>query len=263
MDSFSAADSLVHTPTTGYEVGATEARLGLLIEARTKLLDVVRLPIAAGEPAQFAEARAKAARLSDELADRIPSLRIHVRGLPASAVTELVVDGSLIPPEAISAPVRVNPGRHELRLRAAGQVVRMEVDVAEHQVRDVDFPIAPAPPSVRMPLRAPARTTPPTLAYASFGVSGAALVLGATGALIALSEKSTLDNECGITLCPSSAGSTVHAADTWADVATVSFIVAGAAAVAGVVLVATHPHASSRSQAAVAWIHAASGRFEF
>jgi hypothetical protein len=262
LESFSAADALVHTPTTGFEVGSVLARLGRLVEARTKLLEVTRLPVTADESPQFAEARRKATRLSDELADRIAAIRIHVRGVAPPGTPDLVVDGSHIPIAALSAPVRVDPGHHQLSMQVGAARVMAQVDIGEREVRDVFFEL-PAPKAFSP---GPMKTEPSaprhglsTAVLASIITGAAGLALGTTATAVALSEKGKLQRGCTGTACPSAFGPDVRAANTWADVATASFIVAAVAATIGVVVFVV----GSSDGVSSAWLQAGRGQFEF
>jgi hypothetical protein len=67
LASFVAADALVHLPTTGVEVAAALAAVGLLLEARSKAIDVTRDAPRPNEPPQFPAARLSASALSDQL----------------------------------------------------------------------------------------------------------------------------------------------------------------------------------------------------
>src|SRR3954469_7244655 len=53
LESFRAADNLMHVPTTALEVARQEIALGLLVDARDTLLRVRRSPVNPGEPAVF------------------------------------------------------------------------------------------------------------------------------------------------------------------------------------------------------------------
>ncbi len=79
LKSFQAADTIMRVPTTGFELAKTQAA-GLLVEARDTALRVTRMPVQPGEAAPFAEARSNSQQLSDELAERIPTLKIKVTG---------------------------------------------------------------------------------------------------------------------------------------------------------------------------------------
>src|SRR5579864_2462419 len=70
LDAFQKADAIMHVPTTGYEVAATEAALGLIVEARDKALEILRIPKTTREPPPFLQARQKAQGLADSLAPR-------------------------------------------------------------------------------------------------------------------------------------------------------------------------------------------------
>ena len=111
LESFRAADALMHVPTTGLEVGRQQVALKLLVDARDTLLSVCRLPVVSGEPAAFAAARDQAQSMYDALTPRIPALRVSVIGGSKLAAT-LQIDGIRIPASAAGVPFRVNPGHH-------------------------------------------------------------------------------------------------------------------------------------------------------
>src|SRR5262245_14039060 len=65
---FEHANGIMHVPTTGLELGRTQAALGLLVEARATLLEAARHPAEDGEPRAFTRARKEAKELADALA---------------------------------------------------------------------------------------------------------------------------------------------------------------------------------------------------
>src|SRR5687767_3133797 len=58
LSRFSAADSIMGVPTTGFEMAATQAELGKLVEARETLRRVLTLPQSPDDPEPFNAARA-------------------------------------------------------------------------------------------------------------------------------------------------------------------------------------------------------------
>ena len=54
---FNAADALMGVPTTGFEVAATQAQLGKLVEARETLQRVLAIAVSPDDPEPFPEAR--------------------------------------------------------------------------------------------------------------------------------------------------------------------------------------------------------------
>ncbi|MFR1445926.1 hypothetical protein ACLUYJ_20420, partial [Acinetobacter baumannii] len=85
-------------------------------------------PAASNEPAPFTDARAAAAQLATEIAARIPTVTLALRGDAPDAVA---IDGASVPREAWSAPRRVNPGKHTVVARLGAREVTADFTVAE------------------------------------------------------------------------------------------------------------------------------------
>ena len=246
---FQAAYALAKTPILGLETGSTSAKLGLLVEARTVLLEVGHIPVAPGESPEAKEARGEAAKLAVELEPRIPSIRVVLSGVPAGSTPVVAVDDVVIPPAAASDPRRVDPGHHVVTAKVGeGPEARVEVDVKESQL--VDVPIAviapsssssaivePPPvvvtPSAKNDAKTEARTNP--LVWAGFGLGAAGLVAGSITGVIAFSKTSTVKDECPTKTCTPSQQSDIDAAKRFGTISTISFAVAGVGAIVGVV----------------------------
>src|SRR5579883_1370338 len=167
LDRFVAADSLVHAPTTRLAIAKAQRKLGLLVEARETALDIVRAAPAPGEPRAFADARAEAQSMSDALADRIPSLRIVVKGVDGATVS---VDGAAVPAASLVAPRRLDPGPHHVEARAGAQTTAADVTLAEGDARDVVLDLGAALPAAATGSAAP---PPADTAAATAATSGA------------------------------------------------------------------------------------------
>src|SRR5260221_6585737 len=89
LESFRAAYALVKAPRTGVEVGRTLLDLGRWLEARDAFLEVVHMPAAPNEPKPALAARAEAQALIDDLAKRIPTLRIDAKNATSAVVVEI------------------------------------------------------------------------------------------------------------------------------------------------------------------------------
>jgi hypothetical protein len=254
LESFAAADAIMHVPSTGFAVAKTQAQLGLLVEARETALQVSRIPSTPNEPAPFVEARTKARALSDELETRIPALQIMLKSVPAGATPTVTVDGAALPAAALSVPRKLNPGHHVVVARAASSEGKTEVDVKEHETRIIDVELvagavatAPAgdgngsstvtPP----PIEPDHRSKIPVLAYAGFGVGIAGVVVGSITGIVSMSKTSSLKDQCPNGKCPpsvydsSSFQSDLSSAKTMGTVSTISFIVGGVGIGVGVV----------------------------
>jgi hypothetical protein len=148
LDKFEAANALAHTPITALELGRTYAGLGQLVKAREILLSVARLPERAEETDRSKAARLESERLADDLRARIPTVTLWVRGVaPASAV--VMLDGTVLPSEALQGARPVDPGHHGVTARTPnGATVDTQLEVSEGETRSVDivFPYADPPP---------------------------------------------------------------------------------------------------------------------
>jgi hypothetical protein len=249
---FNAADALMGVPTTGFEVAATQAQLGKLVEARETLQRVLAIAVSPDDPEPFNEARSKARALDQQLQARIASLRFVVKGLADGEAIELTVDGERVPKAVLNLPLRVNPGHHTVVARARRRELRRDVDVGEGQAVPVALelasdeakPSAPAaapapatPPPVEAPL--PPRKVPvasggvPTLAYVGGTVALVGLVVGSVTGISAISHKNDAKKACVNGNCPPSTWSDLDSARSMATVSTVGFVVGAIGAVVG------------------------------
>jgi hypothetical protein len=242
LESFKAADAIMHVPTTGFEVARSQADLGMLVEAHETLVEVMRTPEKPGEPQAFHDARGYAKVLDQQLAPRIPQLRISVSGAPSAAVS---VDGVDLPEGALLVPYKVDPGHHVVVAKSDALSGRTETDVAEGQTKDVWVtlqapPVAAAPaPAAEPSASENAEPESPLhhgfgpLAWAGFGVAAVGVGVGAVTGVMTLSDKSSIASQCNGTLCPPSTYGKIDSANTLATVSTVSFVLGGAGAAVG------------------------------
>jgi len=252
LQSFQAADAIMQVPTTGVEVARTEILLGQLVEARDRLLAVVRFPKTPREPRPFAEARVAAGALSEEIAPRIPSLKIVVRGVPEGGTAKVSVDGINVATDSLVEPRAVNPGHHVVLARVVGGGRReASVDVREGTIQEVvlalpQTTVAQTRSAASGPVTTPdaAFPQPPastasrshTLAILGFTIAGAGIATGAVTGVLAMSKlNAAKSGGCVGNQCPPSTYADLDSAGTFATVSTVGFIVGGAGAVLGLV----------------------------
>jgi hypothetical protein len=271
LKAFTAADAIMHVPTTGLEVARSQAALGLLVEARDTALQVARSPSAAGEPAPFKAARDAASSLGDELAGRIPSLTVTVKNAPEGATTALSIDGVKIPAEATGEPRKLNPGHHVVTARAGTAEGKEEVDLAEQESKTIAVTLGPgdanaaaatsdATPAEPEPPAAPEQGRPPlsrALVLGGFGLAGVGVVVGTVTGILSLSKTSSIkgSSACEGSVCNPSEDGDISSAHTTATISTVAFVAAGAGAAAGVVGLLLHaPSATPDKEQPTAWI---------
>jgi hypothetical protein len=250
LKAFSAADALMHVPTTGLEVAKTQVALGLLVEARDTALRISRLPEKASEPAPFKQAREVASTLNDELEGRIPSLTVTVKNVPEGATASVTIDEASVPTEALGSPRKLNPGHHVIVAKAGSVDAKQEVDLAEKDRKElaVELPAPAAPAASSTSGDSNARTEQPTestgksgfskaLMFGGFGIAGAGVLAGAITGVLSMSKTNSIKSSSGCAggVCGPTEYDDISSARSLATISTASFVAAGAGAVLGVV----------------------------
>jgi hypothetical protein len=212
LDAYRSADAIMGVPTTAWAVGKTYARLGKLVEAVDALQRAKLHPKRPGEPDVFAKARAQAAELDADLARRIPTIVITVRGPGSSDEVTLYIDGAPVERATSSLPQRVNPGAHAVEARAEGYTsAEQTIDVTEGERAAVELVLA----RERVETAAPSgEETPPgeeesagtamTVAFVGFGVAGAGLVAGVITGALSYTRAKELEERCPGGVCSES-----------------------------------------------------------
>jgi hypothetical protein len=226
------AFDLVQTPVTGFELGKTHLLMGHVLQARELFLKIGRIPPALEESERSAAAREEAARLAVDLEPRVPTLRIRMK-LPKDATAAVQVDDDPIPTTGEITPRSVDPGKHVIVAKAGdGPEMRVTVDIAEGQTKDVDLapqwvpPKAPATPASGQVVYL--RQTNP-LVFVGFTSASVALTLTGVASVLAFNAASRANDRCGENYCPQYVrDSDVTEMRTWLAVS----IVAGAATLA-------------------------------
>jgi len=262
---FSAADSIMGVPTTGFEVAATQAQLGRMVEARETLRRLMAIAPSADDPEPFNDARSKARALEQQLLAHLGTLRFEVRGVERSDALEVLVDGEVVPKAALDQPYRVNPGRHAIVARAGTREVKREVEAVDARAVDVELRFereaartsepAPAtrepaqPPVTALGSKQPASRAWPTLAYVGGGLGAAGLLVGTVSGIAAISHKNAAKQGCVNGGCPPSTWSDLDSARSLATGSTVAFVVGAIGLVVGVgaVLVGSAPRPTQRA----------------
>jgi hypothetical protein len=262
LDRFQAADALMHVPTTAIEVAITQIAMGLLLEARDTLTALLVTKPKPGEPAPFAEARTEAKGLNDDVAARIPSLRIMIRGVPDTGEPTVRVDGVDVPYKALLVPRRLNPGAHEVVARYNGHDIREQATLREREQKELllNFEGTPPPPPPQPQPQPIVEThgssgvsTGRTLLFVGGGVAAAGLVVGTISGILAISHKNAAEAGCTDGKCPQPTFADIDASRTAGNISTVAFIAAGVGVgvgIAGLVLGSSEDkdHASAHAR---------------
>ena len=160
LEKFKAAHKLIGTPRTGYELGKTYMMMGRLVEAREVFLQVEHMPIKPDESPEAKKSRKESTDLAASLDQRIPQLKVIVKGVPAGLTPIVTVDGENVPFEALVVPRRVNPGAHVVLVKVTGAVDQSQsVDLKEGETREVAIAIPASAMATPTPTPPPAPTS--------------------------------------------------------------------------------------------------------
>lgn len=245
LDNYAGADALMRVPSTGIALGRVQLQLGMLVEAQDVLLRVTRYPEKPDEPDVFSSARPEAAKLLEGLSERIPEVAFTFAGLPEGTTPRVVVDGNAVPTAVVALPRALNPGDHVVLATAEGFLpVELKFSLKERQNRKVDIAFtADAAAHTSTGVASEPADVPPdaplsgvsTLAIVGFATAGVGIVVGAIAGGLTLSNSGDLADRCRGNACSESERSDLDSAYVTAHISTVSFAVAGAGAVVGIV----------------------------
>jgi hypothetical protein len=256
LESFKGADAIMHAPTTGLAVARSLAALGRIIEAREAAVAVEQLPPGPKESAAFADARKSASQLAAELAGRIPSLTIVLKGATPSTEAAITVDGVSVPPAAAKAPRRLDPGTHAVVAAVNGGQVRGEITLSEHDEKSIELDVtelvsgkAGGTKNEPGPV-VDSKGSYSSLLWVGLGVAVVGAAAGTVTGLVSMGKTSDVEGGCNAdNKCPPSTHDALDGARMFATISTVSFIVAGAGAGVAVVALAMGRRPSAEQKA--------------
>jgi hypothetical protein len=198
---------------------------------------------------------------------QLPRLTIRLAG-GSPGGTRVVLDATVVSPQALGEAVALNPGAHRVIASAPGHVDReFEVTLGEGARQVVEVQPGAVLASSLVAPRAPRivgdtsshqdDSKRPILTYGAFSIGGVGIGLGVIAGIAASAKHTTLEHECPGNGCPPSSQSELdsfHSLKTWS---TVGYVVGIAGLATGGVLLLTAPRAVSGGIAHV-WIGPAS-----
>jgi hypothetical protein len=246
LEKVTRAEELYHAPTHLLMRAEALEGLGRLAEALETYERLAAEPLGPTSPPAFRKAREEGSKRERALLARVPSLLVVVTGAAAEEV-QATVDGKPLA-LATGMATRFDPGKHVLRVEASGfspvektleleergGVIKVPVHLeiaSARPVRDeAGDAVAPKPaPSGGRTLFVPAMV--------AFGVGAASIAAGALTGAMSLGRVGELEDLCTSEgRCPPSAQDRIDQASLLGNVSTATFVVGGAAAAAGVVL---------------------------
>jgi PEGA domain-containing protein len=245
LEAFTAADAIMKVPTTALEVARAQVALGKLLEARDALARVTNFPVTAGEPEQFATARAEAAKLNAEVSVLLPAIVVDAGGV---AGAQVLVDGNAIPAVAQGVGYRVNPGAHRITITAPGyrpydtsltiepkeqRTITARLEPEAVAPVPVVGPGVPMPPPMPEPAGDEGGVSP--LVYLGFGIGGACLVAGAALGGVTIAKANDLEESCGGKVCTSEHQGDLDELEHLANGSNAMLVLGGIGVVAGIV----------------------------
>ena len=226
LQSFSAAESIMHVPTTGIEVARTLEAMGRLVEAEATLRRVLATPVSPNDPPPFQEALSAANVLFAELGQRIPVVTFVIPTAFSRTPPRILVDGTLVQPGDLGTPLKLDPGVHKITARLGQFDASQSVELRERARQ----PIVVRPPSTasRNADGADRNTFPwRTVGYASFGVSAAGLLVGTIAGTLALSTKHAAEQNCNSSGCTAAAWDSIDRSRNYATASAIGFATFG------------------------------------
>jgi hypothetical protein len=271
-DKLERAYQLLKAPSLGLWSARALQKIGKLVEAGERYLEVTRLPTSGGDAAIQVRAQADARSELDALTPQIPSVVIRVDGADAASVN-LTLDGEAVSSALIGEKQPVNPGKHSVVGTLGKQQATSSVTVAAGDSRDAVLhfqkvgkseALGATPPAslsadpATAPPAATDNSTPPevdshastvrTVGWVAVGVGGAGLVFGTVTGLLALSKHSSITRSpnCDGLMCLASESSTVNSYNSLRTLSSVGLIAGGVLGATGAVLILTsHPQESA------------------
>jgi len=251
-DRLETAYQMLRVPSLGLWSARALTKLGKLVEAEARYLEVIRLPTSVGDEAIQEQARQDARNERAELARRIPSVLLRVEGAPAAEVA-VTIDGAPLTGTAIGESHLVNPGRHRIEgvrgsARASADVVAAEGEQKSALLRfagataDAVTPAADAGLIASPGAGSSKGGTMRTVGWAAVAAGGAGIVVGAVTGLVAISKKGSLDDAgCVSGSCPLGQRDAVDSYERMRLVSGVGLIAGVVLAGAGTYLLLTTP----------------------
>jgi hypothetical protein len=187
--------------------------------------------------------------------------------VPSDDEASVTIDGVAVPPAALTAPRKVNPGKHQivakLKERDEGDV-KADVTLGEAETKKVDLDLTELGKkpkkkgAVAAAEKPPSTTTEPPheetkgkispLVWIGGGLAIVGAGVGSAFGLMSMSDKASADETCRESKCPPQAYDSLDSANQNALISTIGFAAAGVGV--GVLVVGLVTSKSSSSQTA-------------
>jgi tetratricopeptide (TPR) repeat protein len=250
LDRYQRAEQLVNVPTLGVRIARCLVKLGRLVEATEKYVQVSRVNLPPDALPQHAEAVEQAKGELAALKPRVPTVTIRID--PPEGPVDVTIDGKPVPPALLGAGRSIDPGRHEVVATRGSKTERATFEIAEGKSEEVTLVLGPAEASTG--------SAPSTETEDALRITGIALLAAGGGSLVAfgvtgglgLSKRSDLEASCGEELrCGPALHEDVDAYNQLRLASTITLWVGVGLAAAGTVLVVAAPAATPSGEVKV------------
>jgi hypothetical protein len=244
------AYEVVKAPSLGLWSARALVKVGRLVEASERYLEVTRLEVVSGEKAVQRKAQADAESEREALLPKIPSVVVGVEGAAPTEV-KVSIDGVAISSALIGVKRLVNPGTHQFQASFGSELASESVTLAEGESKVVTlrFPTAgaaaaPSSPVTEKPAEATSEGlgTQRVLALVAGGIGVVGVGVGTVFGLKAKSQRDEAEKYCSGAACTDprgvTAGNDAHGAG---NVSTIAMIVGAVGIAGGVTLWFTAP----------------------
>jgi len=244
LDLFVRAGRLYDAPTLKFWQARCLEQLGRLVDAEARYAEVARTRVDEDAPEAFLSAQRDSEAALAELRKRLPTITIVVHR--AKDISKVELDGRVLPPPLVGAPVAVDPGTHVVKVTRSSGVERVEsvaIVESQAQVVHVNFEAPEGTPLV--PIMTPAPEEEPQSSFnwrTTAGISS--LVLGTVGIGVgvfagvkAMDKRRTLEDGCDEDGgCPPPLHEDYDSFHKWKNISTAGYAVGVVGVGAGAVL---------------------------
>lgn len=225
IEQFERAEARYHAPPHLMYIARGYDRLDQLMEAREVYRQIVAERIDKDAPQAFHHAQVEAQADIVEITKRIPRIALALSGTEPDLVT-ITVDGRAL--DEVPELIELNPGEYTIEASAPDAApVSHTVTLEPGDREQLSFHLQVTredDSSLFLP------------AVVCFGVGGLGLLIGTITGGVSLDQAGDIDAQCVDDHCPPELESDADDAKAVGHVSTVSFVIAGLAAAAGVTL---------------------------
>lgn len=248
LDLFVRAGKLYDAPTLKFWQARCLEQLGQLVDAEARYAAVARAQLEPDAPEAFVQAQRDSEKALIQLRKRLPTITIIIN--QAKDISKVELDGRVLPPPLVGAPVAVDPGTHVVKVTRSSGVSREEsLAISESQTQEihVDFeepnpaPLAPIIAELEAHGPEPDEPKPQLLTWTAFGVGAVGLGFGVFAGLTAVGKYQALRQNCTTKKCGRAYHSDVDSFRRWRALSTVGYVVGAVGLGAGVTLMLTAP----------------------